>query len=88
MKDGILNNAEFLNQTVSSSLRFIEEKTNPQSKMKDSDEGTAIYLNLDLDNSTSPSAIYKTMLTGNLPGLIEIPKEMYFNNSKGEDDKE
>lgn len=74
-------NAEYLNYTtMADALPIIHEKT-AKNKLKSTDEAISLYLDLYLDNSTSPSAITKTMLTGNLPGLIDIPKQMYFNNS-------
>lgn len=74
-------NAEYLNHTtMADALPVIYERT-AKNKLKGSDEGIAVYLDLLLDNTTSPSAITKTMLTGNLPGLIDIPKQMYFNNT-------
>lgn len=75
-------NSEFLNYTsVADALPIIREKMT-NNKLKSKDEGVALYMDLYLNNNTSPQAIYKTMLTGNLPGLIEIPKQMYFNNTE------
>jgi hypothetical protein len=75
-------NTEYLNYTsVADVLPVINEKMTKH-KLKSTDDGTALYMDLYLNNNTSPQAIYKTMLTGNLPGLIEIPKQMYFNNTE------
>lgn len=59
-------------------LPVISELSN---KLRNKDR-MGLYLDLLLDNSTSPGAITQTMLTGNLPGLIDIPKEMYFNSTE------
>ena len=78
-------NAAFLNHShISEALPVIKEKLKDNKLSNDDDKGSGVYLNVDLDNSTSASAIYKTLMTGNLPGLIEIPKQMYFNSSKSE----
>jgi len=69
--------------TLADALPIINEKST-KNKLKSIDSDTAVYLNLHLDNSTSTSAITKTMLVGNLPGLIEIPRQMYFNSSQVE----
>lgn len=65
----------------------IEQTYNRLKKYEVHDE-TVLYLNLNLDNTTSPSVVLKTMLTGNIPGLIEIPKRLYFNNSEDFSDSE
>jgi hypothetical protein len=61
-------------------LPFLTDKFDQQKEMKELDE-TTLYLDINLDISTSPSAIAKTTLVGNLPGLIEIPKQYYFNST-------
>lgn len=53
-----------------------------QCLLKNANSDISVYLNLYLNNSTSSSAIIKTLMVGNVPGLIEIPRQMYFNSSQ------
>ena len=48
-------------------------------------KGTTLFMKMDLGNKTSSSVFLKTIMTGNFPGLIDIPKQMYFNNSLSEE---
>jgi len=68
-------------ESISDALPVIKEVVK-KNKMRSVNDGIGLYMDLILDNTTSPHAITKTILTGNLPGLIDIPKEMYFNNSE------
>lgn len=50
-------------------------------------KGTSLFMKMNLANKTSSGVFLKTVMTGNFPGLIDIPKQMYFNNSyKSEND--
>ena len=44
-------------------------------------KGTSLFMKMNLGNKTSSSVFLKAIMTGNFPGLIDIPKQMYFNNS-------
>lgn len=75
-------NTEFVNETVYSAIDTIRERTT-ENKMKGADDGTSLYLSETSDNTINTEQTnFKTILTGSLPGLIEIPKEMYFNNTE------